>query len=137
MRVTISIETLSAVLRMYGPSPRRLSRSGSIKERKSGNSMFKRNGRVMVIENGAEIDVKASLAEEPAEPQFLCLTISNTRGPGFIAKPEDCFIPFKQKGGGQYCFRRCLVDSLRWLRGARYFFEQRVRGSQFKRQLHM
>jgi hypothetical protein len=118
VRVTLSIETLSTVMRMYGPTPRRLSRGNSIKDRISkGSSMFKRNGRVMVLENGAEIDVKASMVDEPDEPQFVCLTISNSRGPGFIAKPEDCFIPFKQKGGGTVAsvsrdIRRLFNDDL-------------------------
>lgn len=41
-----------------------------------------------------------------AATQYLCVTISNTRpaSRALIAKPEDCFIPFKQKGAGALLF---------------------------------
>lgn len=32
--------------------------------------------------------------------QYLCVTVSNTRAGAPLAKPEDCFLPFKDKGAG-------------------------------------
>ena len=34
--------------------------------------------------------------------QYLCITISNIRKGDKISRPEDCFVPFKNAGGGMW-----------------------------------
>jgi hypothetical protein len=45
------------------------------------------------------VDVEAA----PDSHTFVCVTISNTRAGAPIPDPEDCFIPFRQAGGGLLC----------------------------------
>jgi hypothetical protein len=69
------------------------------------------------------VDVEAA----PDANTFVCVTISNTRAGASIPDPEDCFIPFKQKGGGpciQCCVSVVCVEVAWWA--------QVVRGSLWK-----
>ena len=49
------------------------------------------------------VPARASLVPAQPEPaeQYLCVTVSNSRTTGaWVHQPEACFVPFKQKQGG-------------------------------------